>query len=127
MTTTREVYLQVENERLRAENSRLRKALRLNGRHARRIQRAYDAALLLAQWHAVHLPTSRAFAAQQGMGQRQWENGVALLRMARVVDQRNRWAVHDLPSIEAALRRAQVGANAAPDAYFARGPRHMRR
>lgn len=126
MTTTRERYLQVENERLRAENAALRKALHVNGRHARRIQRAYDAAMLLAVWHCAHLPTSRQFARSQGMHQRQWQNGTALLRMARVVDQRNRWSTHDLAVIEAALQRAQTGANAAPEAYFARGPRHMR-
>lgn len=126
MTTSRETYLMVENERLRAENAALRKALRVNGRHARRIQRAYDAALQLALWHVAHLPTSRQFARQNGMGQRQWENGTALLRMARVCDHRGHWAAHDLATIEAALQRAHVGANAAPEAYFARGPRHMR-
>lgn len=122
--TAKRLWLEVQ--RLRAENAKLRKALRINGRHARRIQRAYDAALLLAQWHCAFLPTSRQFAMQNGMPQRQWQNGMALLRMARVCDQRGRWACHDLNVIEAALRRAQVGANAAPEAYFARGPRHMR-
>ena len=43
-------HLEVELLRLREENAKFCKALRINGRHARRIQRAYDAALLLAQW-----------------------------------------------------------------------------
>lgn len=120
-----QTHMEVELKRLRAENARLRKALRVNGRHARRIQRAYDAALLLATWHVSFLPTSREFAGGQGMPQRQWENGMALLRMAGVCDQQGRWRVHDLPTIEAALADAQTGANAAPDAFFARGNRHM--
>ncbi|HXF62868.1 MAG TPA: hypothetical protein VNK95_14685 [Caldilineaceae bacterium] len=119
-------YLELEIARLREENARLRKALRINGRHARRIQRAYDGALQLALWHVSFLPTTRGFAMAQGMTQRQWENAQALLRLARLVDQAGRWQVHDLPTIEARLERAAQAANAAPDAYFARGNRHMR-
>jgi hypothetical protein len=119
-------HLLVEIKRLRTENRRLRSALKINGRHARRIQRAYDAALLLAQWHCAYLPTSREFAKSNGMAQRQWQNGIALLRLARVVDLAGRWHCHDLPTIEQRIERATVGANAAPDAYFARGNRHMR-
>jgi hypothetical protein len=119
-------HLLVEIKRLRTENRRLRSALKINGRHARRIQRAYDAALLLAQWHCAYLPTSREFAKANGMAQRQWQNGIALLRLARVMDLTGRWHCHDLPTIEKKIERATVGANAAPDAYFARGTRHMR-
>jgi hypothetical protein len=119
-------HLLVELKRLQTENRKLRAALKLNGRHARRIQRAHDCALLLATWHVAHLPTSRDFARFMGMPQRQWENAIALLRLARVVDTRGRWHCHDLPTIAAKLDRAAVGANAAPEAYFARGNRHMR-
>lgn len=125
--TTGNAYLLVELKRLQAENRRLRAALKENGRHARRIQRAHDAALLLAQWHLAYLPTSRHFAMSHGMPQRQWQNATALLRLARVCDQRGRWRYHDLPTIEAKLRDAVVAANAAPEAFFARGPKHMRR
>jgi hypothetical protein len=119
-------HLLVELRRLQDENRKLRAALRVNGRHARRIKRAYDCALLLAQWHIAHLPSSREFAMQNGMAQRQWENGIALLRLARVVDMAGRWHWHDLPTISAKLDHAAVGANAAPEAFFSRGNKHMR-
>jgi hypothetical protein len=119
-------HLLVELRRLQTENRKLRAALKINGRHARRIQRAYDCALLLAQWHLAHLPTNRAFAKEQGVAQRQWENGMTLLRVARVCDQAGRWQYHDLPSISSRLDDAVVAANAAPEAFFARGNRHMR-
>ena len=121
-----DAHLLVELRRLQTENRKLRAALRINGRHARRIQRAYDSGLLLAQWHMAHLPSSREFAMAHGMGQRQWENGIALLRLARVVDLAGRWHCHDLTGISAKLDNAAVGANAAPEAFFARGNRHMR-
>lgn len=119
-------HLLLELRRLQSENRELRAALKINGRHARRIQRAYDVGLLLAQWHVAHLPTSRDFAKTNGISQRQWENGITLLRLARVVDQAGRWFCHDLPSISAKLDHAVVAANAAPEAWFARGNRHMR-
>jgi len=118
-------YLELEIRRLQIENKTLRAALKLNGRHARRIRRAADCALLLATWHVAHLPTTRAFAAGQGMAQRQWQNACALLKLARITDQRGRWLIHDLATISAKLDDATVGANAAPDAYFAYGNRSM--
>ena len=116
-------HLELELLRLREENAQLRKALRVNGRHARRIQRAFDAALLLATWHVGHLDTSRDFARSMGMPQRQWENGIALLKLARVVNGR-RWRVHDLATIERALQRAQDRAMETPESYFAWCNRH---
>ena len=116
-------HLEVEIMRLREENTQLRKALRINGRHSRRIQRAYDSALLLASWHVGFLDVSRDFAASQGMAQRQWENGVALLRLARVING-HRWRVHDLSAIEGALRRAQDRALQTPEIFFSWCNRH---
>src|SRR5690606_6838250 len=104
MSVTTTKHLELEIHRLRAENSRLRAALRANSRHAHRIQRAYDAALLIATWHCGFLPTSRRECMARGMAQRQWENGIALLRLARVVTPRG-WAVHDLAAIAPALDR----------------------
>jgi hypothetical protein len=117
----------VELARLREENARLRQALRVNGRYARRIRRAHDAALQMALWHIGYLETSRAACMGRGMAQRQWENGTALLRLARVIDRGGRWRLHDLPSIESALQRAADRAGETPEAYFARGNKHMRR
>jgi hypothetical protein len=119
-------HILVELRRLQAENAKLRAALKENGRHARRIQRARDCAGLLALWHMGHLPTDRTFAKSQGMAQRQWENGITLLRLARVCDQAGRWLHHDLAAIDARLDDAVIAANAAPEAYFARGNNHMR-
>lgn len=119
-------HIAVEVARLRQENNRLRQALRQNGRYARRIQRSHDAALQMALWHVGYLETTRAECMARGMGQRQWENGITLLRLARVVDQAGRWRVHELALVEAALEKAADRAAAVPDAYFARGPRHMR-
>jgi hypothetical protein len=116
-------HLEVELLRLRDENARLRKALRINGRHARRIQRSYDCALLLATWHVGFLDTSRDFAMSCGMSQRGWENGMALLKLARVVSQQ-RWRVHDIATIERALLRAQDRAVETPECYFTWCNRH---
>jgi hypothetical protein len=118
-------HLELELRRLQSENAKLRAALKENGRHARRIQRAYDCALLLAQWHLAYLPTDRAFAKQHGMAQRQFQNAMALLKLGRICDQSGRWRYHDLATIEALLADARIAANAAPDAYFSKGPRHM--
>lgn len=119
-------HIAIEVARLRAENNRLRQALRQNSRYARRIQRSQDAALQLALWHVGYLATTRAECMSRGLGQRQWENGITLLRLARVVDQAGRWRVHDLATIQAAIDKAADRAAAVPEAYFARGPRHMR-
>jgi len=116
-------HAELELRRLREENTRLRKALRINGRHGRRIQRALDSALLLSIWHVAYAGTSRLDCTARGMSQRQWENGMALLRLARVIE-RGRWRVHDLAAIEERLRAAQDRACEAPEAFFARLPRH---
>jgi hypothetical protein len=112
--------------RLRSENKRLRAALRVNSRHSGRIQRAQEAALLLATWHVAYLGVSRAECMSRGMTQRQWENGVTLLRLARVVDTKGRWLVHDAATISAAIDRAADRALAVPEAFFARGPKHLK-
>jgi len=116
-------HAELELHRLRDENTRLRKALRINGRHGRRIQRAYDAAMVLAVWHVAYAGVSRLDCTARGMSQRQWENATALLRLARVLDG-SRWRVHDLAAIEERLRAAQDRACEAPEAFFARLPRH---
>lgn len=119
-------YMALELRRLQAENAQLRAKLRENGRHARRIRRAHDCALLLAEWHIAHQPTDRQSARTLGIPQRQWQNAMALLKLARVCDQSGRWRYHDLPTIAALLDDGVVAANAAPEAYFSKGPEHMR-
>jgi len=118
-------HLEIEIARLQAENKKLRAALKINGRHSRRISRAHDCALLLATWHIAYLPTSREFAAQNGMAQRQWQNAMALLKLRRIIDVRGRWLCHDLPTIAAKLEDAVIAANSAPEIYFGCGPASM--
>lgn len=118
-------HMALELDRLREEVARLRRRLREQSRHAERMRRAYSAALLLAQLHVGYQPTSRKLARRLGLTQRQWENGMALLRLARIVT-RSGWAVHDLPTIEAALQRAYDRALEEPESFFVRGPRHLR-
>jgi hypothetical protein len=45
--------------------------------------------------------------------------------MVRVVDQAGRWLVHNLTVIADAIDRAQDRAAMTPEAFFARGPRHL--
>lgn len=123
MTTSK--LLKLEVLELKEENARLRKALRENGRHAKRILRAHKTAMQLAVLHIGFQPTNRKHAKQRGISQRQWQNAVALLRLARVCDGSGRWKIHDLPSISNRLDDAVIAANAAPEAYFSKGPQHM--
>lgn len=125
MKTLSPAHMQIELDRLRAENADLRAALRLNSRHAKRIGRAYDSALLLALWKIAHLDIDRESCQGRGLSQRQFANGMALLRLARVVNGR-RWTVFDLPTIEARLRAAQDRAAAVPEAFLARLPACLR-
>jgi len=116
-------YAEQENRELRHENALLRKKLRETGRHARRVQQAYKDALLLAEWRAVRIFPSRAYARYQGISQRRWQNATALLRLARVLDGR-KWKATELAIIEQRLELAKQRAIEAPDAFRARLPRH---
>ncbi len=117
-------YLELENEQLRHENATLRKRCLETSAHTRRIERAYDHALLLASWCAGGIPPSRRFAARHNMGQRHWQNACALLRMARVLDRNRHWVSTDLAVIETRLERARADAIASPDAFKARLVKH---
>jgi len=120
-------HLWIENERLRGENERLRGKLQIrDGRHEKRITRAYAAALALAELHIAYLPTTRDQAQACGLTQRQFENGIALLRMARVVEGR-RWMLHDLAGIDARLRVARGKALDCPESFRAWLPAHALR
>lgn len=62
-------YLELKNAKLRAEAAQLRKKIGENSRHARRVNKAYDDALLLAMWKAAVIHPSRDYAHIQGMSQ----------------------------------------------------------
>lgn len=119
-------YQAQEIKELKSENAQLRKRLGANSRHARRVERAYRDALLLAEWRSVAVFPSRRYAAYHRMSQRRWQNAVALLRMARILEGR-RWTTTALATIEQRLEAAKQRATDTPDAFKARLPRHGRR
>lgn len=117
-------YREQEIRELRAENAQLRKKLGETGRHARRVEKAYQDALLLAKWRAVHISPSRDFAAYHKISQRRWQNATALLRLARVLDGSRVWKITDLAVIEQRLDAAKKRAIEQPEAYKMRLNRH---
>lgn len=119
-------YKDQEIKELKAENAQLRKRLGESNRHARRVERAYRDALLLAEWRSVAVFPSRRYAAHHKISQRRWQNAIALLRMARILEGR-RWTTTTLATIEQRLDAAKQRATDTPDAFKARLPRHGRR
>ncbi len=120
-------HILADNVRLRAENERLRGKLKLaDGRHTKRIRRAYVSALALASLHIAYLPTTRKQAMLAGLSQRQFENGRAMLQMARVLNGR-KWKLHNLADIDDRLNAAVARALADPEVFRSRLPRHATR
>lgn len=119
-------YLELENTKLRAEAAQLRKKLGENSRHAKRIDRAYNDALLMAMWRAGGIIPSRDYTKLQGMSQNRFQNACALLKMARVIVRHRHWAVRDLAIIEQRLASARQKALEDPNLFFLRLNRHGR-
>lgn len=118
--------LQTELKLLHAEVARLRRRLNESGVLGRRLDRAYQDALLLAQFHVGFQSTTRQHAFDfAGITNNRWENAIALLKLARVHNGR-RWSVHDLATIEEALAEAKANALDTPEAFHARLPKHAR-
>ena len=120
-------YLQIELEKARAEATRLRKALGENSKHARRVDKAYEDALLLATFYVAGILPSRRFARIQGISQNRWENALALLKMARVVERHRKWVMQDLATIEKRLAIARDKALEDVELFFLRANSHCRR
>lgn len=118
-------YKDQEVRELRAEVARLRKRVGETGRHARRVEQAYKDAVLLASWRAVHIFPSRSYAAYHQISQRRWQNAIALLKLARVLDGR-RWLLTDAATIEQCLDCARKRAIEQPESYKMRLNRHGR-
>ena len=110
-------YLELENAQIKRDAAALRKRLGENSRHARRVERAYRDALLLATWRAAHIPPSRSYARHHKISQRRWQNAVGLLRLARVIEGRSRWITTDLTLVEQRLAVARQRATEQPAAY----------
>jgi hypothetical protein len=119
-------YLEIELAKARAEATKLRKALKENGRHARRIDRAYEDALLLAGWRAAGIIPSRRYANRFQITQFRYENAFGLLKLARVIQGRRRWVTEDLATIERKLAKARDRAVEDPNAFFLYLNKHCR-
>jgi hypothetical protein len=119
-------YLQIELEKARQEATRLRKALGENSKHARRVDKAYEDALLLATFFSAGIIPSRRFAKLQGLTQNRWQNALGLLKLARVVVNYRHWAVKDLSVIEKKLAIARDKALEDRQLFFLRLNRHAK-
>lgn len=119
-------YLRIELAKAQAEAAQLRKQLHLSNRHAKRIDQAYEDALSMASWYAVGIIPSRAYAKRFGFSQNRWQNAIALLKMARMIQRQRHWVTDDLSLIETRLANARKQAIEFPEAYFARLNRHSR-
>lgn len=110
--------LEIELAKAKAENTQLRKRLGENSRHNKRIEKAYEDALLMATWRSAGIKPSRRFAALYHINQHRWENAVGLLRMARIVQGKSRWPIADLQEMERRLAQAKERAIVDPDLFF---------
>lgn len=119
--------LELENHLLRNEVTRLAKLAGERSKHARRVTRAYNDAILIASLRTGGQRTSRRYMIEQhGFTQNRWENATALLRLARVLSQHRHWRTSDLERIGSALEDARMAALAQPSAFRARLNRHAR-
>jgi hypothetical protein len=117
-------YLELENSQLRQESAQLRKKLHLTSRHVKRVNRAYDDALLMVMWRTAGIIPSRRYAKEQGISQNRWECAIGLLRMARIVTRRRHWEVYDLAMAEHRLEKARQRAAEDRELFLLRLNRH---
>lgn len=119
-------YLLHELDQLREENTYLRNRLHESNRHRKRIELAYEDALLMAGWRVAGIIPSRRYAELHQITQRRWQNAVALLRMARVIVRRRHWATDAMAVIEKRLEQAKTKALNDRELFFLRLNRHGR-
>lgn len=119
--------LQLEVKRLAADNAELRRKLEERNRHRQRVLQAATDARLLLLWRSGGTSTSAATANRlAGMSRRRWQNAVALLRMARLVDFAWKWDERAPDAAERAVVRATERAIASRDSFLMRLPKHGR-
>jgi len=123
-TEQRIQYLEIELTKARREAANLRKKLGIRNKHYRRIDQAYEDALLLATWKAAGIHPSREYAKRFGITQNRFENSMGLLRLARVVVSHRTWVTDKLEDVESRLQKAKEKALESPEAYKARLNRH---
>ena len=119
--------LEIELAKARQEAALLRKRLGEHSRHQKRVEKAYEDALLLAFWRSVGIKPARRFAARYEMSQDRWQNALALLRLARIVQGRSRWPEIEMEVVERRLSSARDKALADPELFFLRHPRYRLR
>src|SRR5262245_1940193 len=98
--------LELELAKSRKEAAALKKRLGNRDSYPRRIERAYEDAILLSLWRSMGIRPSRRFAALYGITQHRWENAVGLLRLARIIRGESYWPVLDLSATEQKLATA---------------------
>jgi hypothetical protein len=127
MTIDQELeYLKIEVQKLKADRARLTKALKESSRHGRRVERAYQDALLLAMWRCSGIIPSRRYARLHKITQHRYENACGLLRMARIVTGHRHWVETDLATAEKRLDQARQRAIESREAFFSRLNQHAR-
>jgi hypothetical protein len=77
--------LTVKNATLSSENRRLRRMTQ-NGKTGRLLHRTAADARQLVEWRFAYYSISRRNAATYGMSARRWAWGVAMLRLAKIID-----------------------------------------
>ena len=110
--------LEIELLKAKREAAKLRKALSINSRTHKRIEKAYEDALLLAAWRAAGIIPSRRYAGEYEMTQFRYENAFGLLKFARIIQGRRRWITDDLELIERRLGKARERAFSDPPSFF---------
>ena len=98
-------YLRSRLETLQRENSQLRRQLRENCREAQILKRALDAAQFMAITHLAGQSASRGACMADGMPQRHWYWGRALLMDARVHNGK-RLTTANIDEVNEGIRRA---------------------
>jgi len=87
LATARISELEAKTKRLQAENSELNRRLNMQNRPHKRLQAAIETATIILSEHIAGRQTGRRYIknAYKSVGQRKWESGVALLRLAGIV------------------------------------------
>lgn len=112
-------YLRARLETLQRENTQLRRQLRENCRETQILRKALDAAQFMIVTHLAGQSASRAACVRDGMPQRAWYWGRALLVDARVHNGK-RFTTANIEEINDGLRRA-VGRYSIQGFYSLRG------
>lgn len=95
LTTARINELEAITRRLQAENSELNRRLNMQNRPHKRLQTAIETATIILSEHIAGRQTGRRYIknAYPSVGQRKWESGVALLRLAGIVTSYNQYGL----------------------------------